>query len=311
MMDVLPIPVDVLIVGGGPAGLTAAVYASRAGLSPVILEKMPAPGGQMTSTPEIENVPGIMAVDGNVLGGNMAEQALRLGAKIITKDVTAFDLRPGALRVDAGDTAFSAKAVILAMGARRRRLGIEGEARLAGRGVSWCAVCDGFFFRGKHIAVIGGGNAALDDALYMASLGCKVTLMHRRKEFRGAPFLVERLRKDPNVEILTPYLPVSIEGEMSVTALLARHADTGETVTIPVSAVFICAGMVPNTEMLSDWLDLDSDGCIQAGEDTETGIPGVYAAGDIRRKPLRQIITATADGAVAATRAAEFINRNG
>jgi thioredoxin reductase (NADPH) len=307
MSEVLSNP-DVLIIGGGPAGLTAAVYARRAGLSVAVLEKEAMPGGQMATTPEIENMPGILMTDGFTLSTQMAEQAKRLGAEIISGAVTELCLEPERLGAVAGGRAFEPKTVILAMGARRRRLGIPGEDRLSGRGVSWCAVCDGNFFRGKAAAVIGGGNTALEDALHLASLGCSVTLLHRRDGFRGSPALLERVREEPRIRVMTPYLPVSIEGETVVTGLSVSHAVTGETAMLPVSAVFVCAGTVANTELLERWLPLGAEGRVEAGEDCGTGIPGVYAAGDIRKKPLYQIVTAAADGAVAATRAAGFIS---
>jgi thioredoxin reductase (NADPH) len=300
---------DVLIVGGGPAGLTAAVYARRAGLSVTLLEKEPMPGGQMATTPEIGNMPGILSIDGFTLSGQMAGQAKNLGAEIVTRAATALRLEPGNLRVETEGGVYAPKAVILAMGARRRRLGIPGEDRLAGRGVSWCAVCDGHFFKGKPVAVVGGGNTALEDALHLASLGCEVTLLHRRDAFRGSPSLAESVRKEPRILVKTPVRPLSVEGETSVTGLLLSHAETGETLTLPVSAVFVCAGTVANAELAAPWLSLNPEGRVKAGEDTETGIPGVYAAGDIREKPLYQIVTAAADGAVAAIRTAGFIER--
>jgi thioredoxin reductase (NADPH) len=294
---------DVLIVGGGPAGLTAAVYARRAGLSAVVIEKEPMPGGQMATTPEIENMPGFDAIDGFSLSMKMAGQAKALGAELVTAEVTGLSLEPGNLRV----TGYAPKTVILAMGARRRRMGVLGEEAFLGRGVSYCAVCDGNFFKNKPAAVVGGGNTALEDALHLAALGCAVTLVHRRNEFRGSPSLLAQVRANPKITVLTPWTPVSVGGEASVTGLTVSHAETGETRSLPVSAVFVCVGTAANTETVS--LPLNAEGRIIAGEDCETSIPGVYAAGDIRAKPLYQIVTAAADGAVAAMRAAEFINR--
>ena len=303
----MPELLDVLIVGGGPAGLTAAVYACRAGLSVTVLEKEAMPGGQMATTPEIENMPGFPPTDGFTLSERMAEQARRLGAEIIQGAADKLCLKPGELRVDAGGRAFTPQTVILAMGARRRRLDIPGEDRLLGRGVSYCAVCDGNFFKNKPVAVVGGGNTALEDALHLSSLGCRVTLLHRRDEFRGAPSLLRRVREEGRIDVMTPYRPVSVEGESAVTGLTAAHAVSGETSSLPVSAVFVCAGTVANTELLEGWLPLGAEGRVAAGEDCFTGIPGVFAAGDIRTKPLYQIVTAAADGAVAAARSAEFI----
>lgn len=298
---------DVLIIGGGPAGLTAAVYARRAGLSVILLEKEPMPGGQMALTPEIENVPGILTVDGFTLGERMTEQAKRLGADIVKDAASGLHLEPGNLRVDAGLKTYAPKALILAMGARRRRLELPGEEAFAGRGVSWCAVCDGHFFRGKPVAVIGGGNTALEDSLHMASLGCDVTLVHRRSEFRGSRILADRVARQERIKLLTPYVPVAIEGDKKVTGLRVRHAETEQTQDLTVDAVFECVGTLANTELLKGWLALDAEGRVTAGEDTETGIPGVYAVGDLRRKELYQIVTAASDGAVAAVRATRFI----
>ena len=309
MPELLPNP-GVLIVGGGPAGLTAAVYARRAGLSVTVLEKEHMPGGQMATTPEIENMPGIPRIDGFSLSGQMAGQAKSLGAEIVAGAAAGLVLEPGRLRVETASRTFAPKTVILAMGARRRRLGVPGEDAFAGRGVSWCAVCDGNFFKGKPVAVVGGGNTALEDALHLASLDCHVTLLHRRDEFRGSPSLQKRVREERRITVMTPYLPLSVEGDLSVTGLTASHAVTGETTALPVRAVFVCAGTVANTELVKQWLALGPEGRIAAGEDCGTEIPGVYAAGDIRKKPLYQIVTAAADGAVAATRAAGFCGSN-
>jgi thioredoxin reductase (NADPH) len=297
---------DLLIIGGGPAGMTAAVYARRAGMDTVVLEREPFPGGQMATTPEIENMPGFTLTDGFSLSSQMAEQAKKLGAEFICGNVLAVDTDKLYAETDKG--AYTAKAVILAMGARRRALGIPGETELTGRGVSYCAVCDGNFFRNKPVVVIGGGNTALEDTLHLAGLGCEVALLHRRDEFRGGAALLDRVRKEGKIQVMTPYLPLSIDGGAYVTGLTAAHASTSEKIHIPASAVFICAGTVANTDLIKGKIPLDAEGRVTAGEDCETGIPGVYAAGDIRQKPLYQIVTAAADGAVAATRAADHIH---
>jgi thioredoxin reductase (NADPH) len=297
---------DVLIIGGGPAGLTAAVYARRAGLSVTVIEKEPAPGGQMATTPEIENMPGFSAIDGFTLSTRMAEQAKQLGAELVCGTADRLSLEPGNLRV----MDYTPKTVILAMGARRRKLDVPGEEKFAGRGVSYCAVCDGNFFKNRPVAVVGGGNTALEDSLHMAALGCEVTLLHRRDGFRGSPSLLERVRNNPKITVMTPYIPVSIEGETAVSGITVSHAAAGGTVTIPAAGIFVCVGTVANTELLEGTLQLGAEGRVNAGEDCETGIPGVYAAGDIRAKTLYQIITAAADGAVAAANAGSFIARN-
>lgn len=298
---------DVLVVGGGPAGLSAAIYARRAGLTVTVLEKQYVPGGQMATTPVIENYPGVPAADGFALGETMGRQAAGLGAVIVTAEVTALSLLPGALSALTTAGAYGGKTVILAMGTRRRKLDIPGEERLSGRGVSWCAVCDGNFFRHKPVAVIGGGNTALEDALYLAALGCDVTLVHRRDAFRGGQMLENRMRGETAIALKTPFTPLSIEGEEAVTGLTLRHAETGAQTLVPVSGVFVCVGTLANTELLGGALPLGNEGRILAGEDTATSIPGVFAAGDIRQKPLYQIVTAASDGAVAATGAHRFL----
>jgi len=298
-----------LILGGGPAGLTAALYARRAGSPVTLWEEQYMPGGQMATTPEIENVPGILKTDGFSLSETMTEQAKQLGAVIENRPVTRLSLRPGALCVESDDLTAEAGAIILSMGARRRKLGIAGEEEYAGRGVSYCAICDGRLARGKPVAVIGGGNTALEDALHLANLDCTVTLLHRRNEFRASSYLQDSIKKEPRITVMTPFIPVSVEGEKLVTGLCVKHAETGETKTINVSALFVCVGTMANTELVKDYLELDSQGRIIAGESTETSIPGVYAAGDIRQKPLYQIVTAAADGAVAATKAVEFLRK--
>jgi len=299
---------DLCILGGGPAGLTAAVYACRAGLRTVVFEKEPMPGGQMATTPEIENMPGFMKIDGFTLGMHMTEQAKSLGAEFVTGTVAGLFLEPGMLRADTASHAMSAKTFILAMGARRRKLDIPGEDAFLGRGVSYCAVCDGNFFRNKPVAVVGGGNTALQESLHLASLGCAVTLLHRRDEFRGSVSLLSRVKSEPRITVMTPWIPLSIKGDKAVTGLTISHAATGQTAALDVSAVFVCAGTTANSELARPWLALDAEGRIEAGEDCVTAIPGVFAAGDIRRKPLYQIVTAASDGAVAATRAAAFIS---
>jgi len=297
-----------LILGGGPAGMTAALYARRAGIPATIWEEQYMPGGQMATTPEIENIPGILQTDGFVLSETMAEQVKQLGAVIEMKKATGLSLKPGALSAEAedGQTA-EAETIILAMGARRKKMGIPGEEKFAGRGVSYCAVCDGRLARGKTLAVVGGGNTALEDAIHLANLDCTVTLLHRRNEFRGSPHLLKSVKSHPRITIMTPYIPVAVEGENSISGLLVKHVETEVTETLALSAVFVCIGTMANTEPVKNWLELDSEGRINASENTKTGIPGVYAAGDIRKKPLYQIVTATTDGAVAATHAAEFL----
>jgi thioredoxin reductase (NADPH) len=329
-------PKKLIIIGAGPAGLTAALYAARAGISVTVLEKL-APGGQMNTTPEIENYPGVGtsgtgvsgvgtsgvggsgtgtsgvgtsgvgAVAGWELSERMRAQAVAAGAVIRSAEALGLDLdgpRP-VVRTAAGQE--PCDALILAMGASPRRLGIDGEARLTGRGVSDCAVCDGAFFKGKRAAVVGGGNTALEDALYLSDLCAEVMLIHRRYEFRGEASLAARVRERANIRLLLSAVPEAILGNDRAEALRTRLLKDGRVEELPLDAVFIAVGMEPQTALVRGLLPLDEYGYLLAGEDTRTPHPAVFAAGDIRAKPLRQIATAVADGAVAVSQIA--VNR--
>ena len=297
--------IDVLIIGAGPAGLTAAIYAARAGLSATVTERQIA-GGQMITTPDIVNYPGLAAITGPDLSMRMEAQARNLGASFLTRAVTGLTLKAGALSADLQGEVLPARSLILAMGAQRRKLDIPGEATFTGRGVSYCAVCDGGFFRGKEVAVVGGGNTALEDALYLSGLCEKVTLIHRRDSFRGGKALVDALRHEPNVVFRMNCMPEAVEGDKSVQALRIRDMADNKTESLPVSALFVAIGTVPESSLIKDILPLDTEGRVEADEDGRTGIPGVFVAGDLRRKALYQIVTACADGANAASAAAEF-----
>ncbi|MDR1736749.1 MAG: FAD-dependent oxidoreductase [Oscillospiraceae bacterium] len=300
-------PLSISIIGAGPAGLSAAIYARRAGLAVTVWEKT-APGGQMNNTPSIENYPGVPDVGGFELGDKMRAQAAGAGAEFRSSEIQGVDLsgeRPMLLTKDGGH---ECGALILAMGASPRKLDIAGEARLAGRGVSYCAVCDGYFFKGQDVAVIGGGNTALGDALYLSGICQSVTIVHRRNEFRGEAYLSKQVIAKPNIRLLLSAVPEEITGEKKVGALRVRMLEKGETQELLLSAVFAAVGSVPSTHLVRGKLALDDYGYILAGEDTRTSHPAVFAAGDIRKKELRQIITAAADGAVAATMAAHYLN---
>lgn len=290
---------DIAIIGAGPAGMSAAIYARRAGLSVAVFEGEMC-GGQMILTPEVENYPGIAKTSGAELSFSMREQMLTLGAKLIESPVTAVKKSDG-FTVTA-DRDYTAKTLIIANGAKRRKLGIPGEDQFSGRGVSYCAVCDGMFFKGKTVAVIGGGNTALEDAIYLAGICEKVYLIHRRNEFRAQKHLTDKVKTTENIEIITPANPVDIRGEMRVNSLTL---DNGKT--LGVSAVFVAIGLLPENEMFADLVELEN-GYVKAGSDTHTSCDGVFAAGDTRTKALRQIITAAADGAVAATEAEKYLN---
>ena len=293
---------DIAIIGAGPAGLSAAIYARRAGLSVAVFEGEMC-GGQMILTPEVENYPGIAHISGAELSYTMSEQMRTLGTEVIDSHVdkvTASDC----YTVSAGGKEYTAKTIIIANGAKRRKLGIEGEEKFSGRGVSYCAVCDGMFFKGKITCVIGGGNTALEDAIYLSRICEKVYLIHRRDEFRAKKILVDGVLSTPNIEIIYSAMPKEIIGDMKVTSVVINTAD-GER-TIDTSAVFVAIGLEPQNQVFEELVAL-SDGYIVAGDDTHTTRDGVFAAGDTRTKSLRQIVTAAADGAMAATEAEKYL----
>ena len=293
---------DTLIIGGGPAGLTAGIYLMRAGLSCALYEKQFC-GGQAATTNVIENYPGFVdGIGGPELSMNMAEQAQKLGLEIRYDEITQVDLTGEVKRITAGGNVVEARSVILCMGATPRMLGLADEDRLRGRGVSYCATCDGAFYKGKEVCVVGGGNTAAEDALYLARFAKKVTVVHRRDAFRAARLLVERMKNTPNIDIVYDSVVESICGEQKLESMTLRIVKTGQTHTHPVDGLFIAVGMEPHTELLNGQVELEN-GYIRAGEDTRTSVPLVYAAGDIRTKPLRQVVCAASDGAVAAAMA--------
>lgn len=298
---------DILIAGAGPAGLTAAIYATRAGLKAAAVERGFA-GGQMAISSSIENYPGYENdTPGATLANSMKLQAERLGAEIIGEGIVRMELDGTVKKLETSKNTYEAKAVILAMGAIPRRIGIDGETRLAGSGVSYCATCDGNFFKGRPVAVVGGGNTALGDALYLAKICSKVYVVHRRDAFRAQHALVEMARAVPGIEIVTPCVPRKITGEFAVDGLTVEHVETKKEQTLEVAGVFMAVGQIPKTDLIKDKIELDKGGYIVADEHCKTAIPGVFCAGDIRTKRLRQIVTAVADGAVAATMAEEYL----
>lgn len=295
---------DIAIVGAGPAGMSAAIYACRAGLSALVFEGEVC-GGQMILTPEIENYPGLPGTSGAVLASAMRQQMLSLGATLVERRVKAAEKTADGFRLTAGKATYDARTVVLATGAVRRSLGVPGEDRLAHRGVSYCAVCDGSFFRGRDVAVVGGGNTALEDALYLAGICPHVWLIHRRADFRAQARLVARLHAEPKIEFLSSSTVTEIRGGDRVESILVGTPH-GERV-IPVAAVFVAVGLVADNAAFADLVSLDENGYIRAGADTHTDCPGVFAAGDTRTTPLRQILTAAADGATAATAAEQYL----
>ena len=291
---------DLLIVGAGPAGLSAAIYAARAGMSFTILEQM-APGGQAATTHHIENYPGFADGIGGVdLAMAMQAQAQNLGAVFAYEPVEKMELTGREKKIITAQNTYTARAVILAMGAQPRTLGLPGEEAMRGRGVSYCATCDGFFFKGKRTVIIGGGDTALQDAQYLSNLCENVTILHRRNEFRAAKRLQDKARGLSNVTMMTPYVPVSIQQkEGMVSGLIAEHVETKEQKRIDCDGIFIAAGYLPQNEMVKGQVTLTEAGYIQTDARKKTNLPGVYAIGDISTTPLRQVVTACADGAVA------------
>lgn len=290
---------DLIILGGGVAGLSAAIYASRARLDAVVLEKG-FPGGQALETFEIENYPGVPNTDGATLSMAIAEQAKALGADIRTADVTDWRQVEGGFAVTTTDGEYTARALLIATGATHRPLGVEGEDRLRGKGVSYCATCDGRFFRGKRVAVIGGGNTAAEETLYLARLCEEVVLIHRRDSLRASRSLQERVLATDNITVRWNTSVAAIEGEKRVESLRLTTPE-GED-TLAIDGVFVAVGILPNNALFST-LPQDKGGFLLANEDGETDIPGIFVAGDIRSKRCRQLITAAADGAAAATAA--------
>lgn len=305
MLDVI---LDVIIIGSGPAGLTAAIYAMRAGLQALVIEKQPMSGGQILNTVDVDNYPGLPGIGGFELGMSFREHAQKLGAQFETAEVTAIEAAAEKEKIVVTTTGrHSCRAIVLAMGATHRMLGVPGEEKLRGMGVSYCATCDGAFFRGKTVAVIGGGDVALEDALFLAR-GCeKVYLIHRRDELRGARSLQQKVFDTPNIEPVWNSVVESIEGEGMVQMLQICNKKTGEYTSLPLQGVFIAVGILPDTGLVRGLVECDENGYIRADETCATNIPGIYAAGDLRTKPLRQIVTATADGANAITSIEHYI----
>ena len=300
---------DTVIIGGGPAGYTAALYAVRSGLTTLVLEKFSA-GGQMTQTSVIDNYPGFHeGIDGFTLGYQMQLGAHRFGAETVQTEVLAVDLRatPKVITTDMGD--YYAKTVIIATGADHKHLGVEGETDLIGRGVGYCAACDGMLYRGKTVAVVGGGNTAAADALFLSRVCAKVYLIHRRDALRASKIYHEPLENTGNIQILWNATVETLHRDQKLTGVTLRQVKTGETVELPLDGLFVSVGQAPNTALFRGQLDLDESGYIKSGENTETGIPGVYAAGDVRTKELRQVVTAAADGAVAAHMAEGYLSK--
>ncbi|MBN2537643.1 thioredoxin-disulfide reductase [candidate division WOR-3 bacterium] len=299
---------EVVIAGAGPAGLTAGLYAARAGHRALIIERA-LPGGQVANTPEVENYPGFAEpVVAFELAQAMQQQAERAGAEILTAEVTGLARDPLVVRTSAGD--FRPGAVIVSSGVQGKELGLPGEKELRGRGVSYCAICDGPLFKGKTVAVVGGGDSALDEALYLAGICSKVFLVHRRDEFRGAQVAQDRVRAAGNIELVLSHVVSAINGTAKLESIEVESRKDNSKRLLEVAGLFIYVGSTPNTAWCRDTVELDQGGFVKSDRDLRTNVPGVFTAGDVRVTPLRQIATAVGDGALAGMMAHHWLGEH-
>jgi len=299
---------DVVIVGGGPAGLSAGIYCGRAMLETLIVEEKSA-GGQLMITDKIENYPGFPeGIGGFELTERLKEHAKKFGAKIKEYNKVEKVVKEGKVfKVFAGEETITAKAVIWAGGVVPKTLGVPGEKEFLGRGVSYCAVCDGAFFKGMEVAVVGGGDSALQESLFLTNFASKVYIIHRRDSFRAIKILQEKVKEHPKIEVLFNRVVEEIKGDKFVESLVLRNKETNQTETLKVSGVFVFIGNSPNVEGVKDLVELSESGFIKTNENLETKTPGLFAAGDVREKPLRQVVTAVSDGAISAMSAYHYI----
>ncbi len=299
---------DVIIIGGGPAGLAAGLYTSRARLNSLLIEQGLF-GGYMTEADQIENYPGFPeGINGYELGKLMHKQATRHGLKTILSEVAGIELQSGQKTVKTPEGDFTAKAVIIASGSERQKLGIPGEKEFTGKGVSYCATCDAAFFIDQPVALVGGGNSAITEALHLSKFAAKVIVIHRRDQLRAARILQEKAFAEPKIEFLWDTIVTAIEGTDLVSHINLRNVKSGQESALEVTGVFISTGFKPNTKYLKDIISLDVSGAIVTGDNLETSVPGIFAAGDIRAGSIRQIIAAAGDGAVAAVNAEKYIS---
>lgn len=298
---------DIAIIGGGPAGLTCAIYSARGGMKTVLIEKMGI-GGQVALTDKIDNYPGVPNIEGIELGMKMAKQVEGFGVDIVYDEVSEIDIDNKIIKTLYTDE-IRAKAIVLCMGSSAKKLGVSGEEKLIGRGVGYCAVCDGAFFKGKTVAVVGGGNAAVEDAMYLTRFAKKVYIIHRRDQFRASKILSDAILHS-EVEILWNTVIRSINGDDRVKGITIENIATKEIKELPIDGVFISVGQQPKTELVKDKISLDINGYIITDENMHTSAKGVFAAGDLRVKSFRQIVTATADGAIASLSAGHYLMNN-
>ena len=302
---------EVIIVGGGPAGLTAGLYSSRAGLTSILIEKGIF-GGQITYAEHVENFTGFPeGISGQELGEKMHEQARKHGLKTLTAEVTGLEMQGAMKLVKTTEGDYTGRTVIMAGGAVRRKLGVEGETRLTGRGVSYCAVCDSAFFRDQRVVVVGGGDTAITEALHLAKFASNITIIHRRDQLRAGHVLQEKLRSEPKIDFLWDTTITAIEGADMVERIKLLNVKTGQGAEMEVSGVFVSVGTNPDTEYVKTILPLDESGYIITNEKMETPVLGLFAAGDIRHNSARQAITAAGDGATAAIYAQKYLTENG
>jgi thioredoxin reductase (NADPH) len=297
---------DVIIIGGGPAGMTAGLYSSRAGLKTVLLERSMF-GGQIVNAQKVENYPGFPdGISGFELASLIHQQATKYGVEIIGSEVTA--IKPGQPhQVITSDQSYDATVVIICTGSEYSKLGISGEDKFLGRGVSYCATCDGFLFKDKDVAVVGGGDTAITDALELSSHASKVYVIHRRDELRASKILQQRVLEQPNISIIWDTVIEEISGETMVAELKLRNVKTNELSTLTVSGIFVAVGLKPNSHLFSDIINIDGTGYVITDQNMATSVPGIYAAGDIRQNSIRQVATAVGDGATSAMAAFKYI----
>jgi thioredoxin reductase (NADPH) len=289
---------DIAVVGAGPAGLTAGIYSGRARLKTLIVESM-MPGGQVVVTSHIENYPGVGPTTGAELTAVMTEQAASFGAEVRTAEVRSVEVLEDGFAVETSGDTFEARTVIVATGTAYKKLGVPGENEFLGRGVSYCATCDGPFYKDQEIAVVGGGDSALQEALYLTTFAKRVCLIHRRDEFRAVPILQERVRANEKIDCRLSHVVERIQGDSGVESIVLKDLKTGDTSTREISGVFLFVGLIPRTEFIRDLVETSEEGFILTDEDMKTNVRGILAAGDCREKLLRQISTAVGDGATA------------
>ena len=295
---------DIIIIGGGPAGLSAAIYTSRALKKTLIIEEANY-GGQITQALEVENYPGYENISGMELGQKMYDQAIRLGAKSIHGTVSKIAKDQDIFNVTVNKEEYQSKVVIYAAGASPKKLEIEKENKYLGSGLSYCATCDGAFFKEKTVCIVGGGNTAIDDAIYLANICKKIYMIHRRDSFRAEPIKVSMLKEKDNVDFITPATVKEIQGDNKVEKIVINHENKKET--LEVDGIFVAIGRVPNTDLIKELVPLNDNGYVITNHELETSLPGFYDVGDVREKRIRQLTTATSDGTIAAISACEYL----